>query len=291
MTLTRRQFATQAFQCAFSTMSIDAFAGEGRNNSWKRFSESLAAFGRRESLVLSVQRDRADRIEEENAFPQGRALTRARPSDRPISQNATSLIISSEVSGKATYTSKYQSPTWPGDLSGVTIGIGYDLGFVTKQYLHEDWDDYIGSVKTKALEASCGIRGMNAGQLLRSTSDIRVSWEIARRQYKGAMEPRYVGETMRALPNCELLTPDSLGALVALVYNRGPTGFIVPASRDTHNRFSEMRKIKALMSTMCFAEIPSQIRQMARLWRSDPHAQGLVFRRQLEADLFELGLS
>ena len=45
-----------------------------------------------------------------------------------ISQAAIDLIVREEVSGKEVYERNYRRPEWPGGSSGVTIGIGYDVG-------------------------------------------------------------------------------------------------------------------------------------------------------------------
>jgi hypothetical protein len=51
-----------------------------------------------------------------------------------------------------------------------------------------------------------------------------------------------------------------------------------------------MRNIRDLMVAKRFAEIPAQLLAMRRLWLRTPGGQGLVLRRELEAQLFSLGL-
>ena len=47
-----------------------------------------------------------------------------------ISDKAFKLIIKYEVGGGEAYYNKYlKKPSWPGAFSGVTIGVGYDLGY------------------------------------------------------------------------------------------------------------------------------------------------------------------
>ena len=48
-----------------------------------------------------------------------------------ISKKAIELIIKHEVGGRAVYEKRYQKPIWAGGDSGVTIGLGYDVGYVT----------------------------------------------------------------------------------------------------------------------------------------------------------------
>jgi hypothetical protein len=49
-----------------------------------------------------------------------------------------------------------------------------------------------------------------------------------------------------------------------------------------------MRAIKADMTSKTFPDIPTQIRDMKRLW---PTVRGLQIRRDLEAQLFQDGLA
>ena len=58
-----------------------------------------------------------------------------------ISQAAIDLIVCEEVSGKEVYERNYRRPEWPGGSSGVTIGIGYDVGagVSDKAQLWADW--------------------------------------------------------------------------------------------------------------------------------------------------------
>jgi GH24 family phage-related lysozyme (muramidase) len=173
-------------------------------------------------------------------------------STTPISQAATDLIVSYEVTSESYYSAHYQQPAWPGGASGVTIGIGYDLGYQVAADFEEDWASYLDAVTLAGL----------ATVLEQS-------------------QPRTIAETEAALENTGELSPDSLGALVSLVYNRG-TSFDAPGPR-----YLEMRKIKALMAAKQFEQIPDQIRAMKRLW---PTVPGLQRRRDAEADLFQSGL-
>jgi GH24 family phage-related lysozyme (muramidase) len=94
--------------------------------------------------------------------------------------------------------------------------------------------------------------------------------------------PKWVTLVQTSLPNTILISPDSLGALVSLTYNRG-------ASFDSPgDRYTEMRAIKSDMQTKNFADVPVQIRSTERLW---PNVRGLQIRREQEAALFESGLA
>lgn len=209
------------------------------------------------------------------------------PSATPISDDAYRMIVALEVTSASVYEQRYQRPTWPGGASGATIGIGYDLGYVSQQELEEDWQDALPPSAIQRLGTAVGRVGgsesANAAmrQLVASLQDVVVPWTAAEPVFRERLLPRYVALTERSLPNTRLLSADSLGALVSLVYNRG-------ASFDRRgDRYAEMRAIKRHMRDRAFALIPQDLRSMARLW---PDLRGLRVRRELEARLFEQGL-
>lgn len=202
-----------------------------------------------------------------------------------ISQAAIDLIVDAEVTGESAYNRLYRTPTWPQGQSGVTIGIGYDVGYVTATELHDDWDGQISDLMIAALESrALGIQGPLAGhraQELRSMVD--VPWAAAMAVFSQRDVPKWIARVDAALPNTNLLSPDSLGSIVSLSYNRGTSYGLAG------DRYREMRAIKADMAAKNFADIPAQIRSMKRLWRGTSVA-GLVARREAEAVLFEKGL-
>jgi hypothetical protein len=57
-----------------------------------------------------------------------------------ISPPALALIVGFEVSGEQAYTNKNTRPIWPQGQSGVTVGIGYDVGHHTGEQLRKDWE-------------------------------------------------------------------------------------------------------------------------------------------------------
>lgn len=56
-----------------------------------------------------------------------------------VSRASINKIIEFEVTSREVYTRKYERPIWPEGFSGITIGIGYDLGYVTVKQFMEDW--------------------------------------------------------------------------------------------------------------------------------------------------------
>ncbi len=205
-------------------------------------------------------------------------------SARPLSKRAKDLIVRFEVSSESYYKKALQSPTWPKGQSGVTIGFGYDIGYVKPQFFEEDWGQLLPADSVAKLKATCGLKGTAAQQAMPALHDIRVSWQAASQQFD-AFAPYVVAETEAGFSNCADLSADSFGALVSLVYNRGSSA---PPGKP---RRAEMYNIKQLMVAKDFAAIPDQIRKMKRLWEGDPDMRGLLERRELEALLFEAGLT
>jgi len=204
------------------------------------------------------------------------------PSNMPISQAAFDLIVEFEVSSKAAYERKYTHPVWPGGASGVTIGIGYDVGQQNVAQIRGDFAGILDPATIAALEPACGVKGAPARGLAGQLHSVTVSWEQALALFQKKGIPRWVGIVKKNLANTDKLKPDSLGALVSLTYNRGGGGYTL-----TGGRYAEMRNIKQHMANQAFANIPGEIRNMKRLW---PGVGGLLRRRDREAELFKHGL-
>lgn len=209
-------------------------------------------------------------------------------STKPISQRAHELLVHFEVSNRRTYENKYTHPLWPGGQSGLTIGIGYDLGYVSAPDFRSDWSRHLPATVLDSLSDACRMTGDTAGLQAAYVQDVDISWDAAAGQFADFL-PCAAGQVVHAFPNSTLLHDDSFGALVSLVYNRGTR--MRPFSHDPTDSRREMREIRDLMAAQRFAEIPPKIRAMTRLWSSNPKARGLLRRRQAEAGLFEAGLA
>jgi hypothetical protein len=197
---------------------------------------------------------------------------------RQVSDEAVKMMIDAEIGGDASY-KKY--PHWVGASGGVTIGIGYDLGYVLLDQFKADWSPYLAQVDVGNLAGSVGIKGESAKVLIPPLSSIEIRWDDAMAVFYATL-PQWAAALERNLPNVRELPPDAYGALLSLVYNRG-TPF-----KSSGDRFTEMREIRSLMGKKEYTGIPQQLRLMKRLWPSLPK---LVLRREKEALLFEKGLA
>jgi GH24 family phage-related lysozyme (muramidase) len=196
------------------------------------------------------------------------------------SGRAIALIERFEVGDPSSYS---PNPCWPGGASGLTIGVGYDLGYATPVAVASDWQALPDAVCHR-LQSYTGRTGAAAASLAAAAYDITVPYSLARTVFEQCDIPRTTTLTATAFPNTDQLSPDSLGALVSLVFNRGA------AMTDTRpgNRL-EMRQIRDAMRAQDFASIPGYLRAMKRLWAGTGQS-GLLTRRDAEADLFAAGL-
>lgn len=196
-----------------------------------------------------------------------------------ISDKALNLILNYEVGGGERYYNKFlYRPTWPGLNSGVTIGIGYDLGYCTLQSFKAAWTGKISTQDIIRLARTLSVRGRSAKGLIPGVKDIRISWEHALSVFKSYTLPIYADQTNRAFPGADRLHPDAYGALLSLVFNRG--------SDVTGSRRIEMKNIRALVPYKNYKAIANEIRKMKRLW-INAGVDGLLKRREDEAKLVE----
>lgn len=201
-----------------------------------------------------------------------------------ISKKAIDLIIAEEVSSPEYYTKKYQKPICPGLASGITIGVGYDLGYNTPEEIQKDWENILTNDEITILQKYAGLTQNKAVKRLEEAqSEINIPWDKAYQCFSERTLPKWIETVNKALPNAKDLSPDSLGALVSLTYNRGPS---FSAGGD---RYIEMRNIKKHMLEKNFDKIPNEFRAMKRLW-ANTSAKGLLARREREAVLFADGL-
>jgi GH24 family phage-related lysozyme (muramidase) len=175
-----------------------------------------------------------------------------------------------------------QPGKWPGGRSGITLGYGYDLGFVTARQFELDWAGAFTPAEIERLKQAIGKTGAAAKALAPTLADIRSKAADARRVLLEVSIPTYVERTRRAFPGFDLLPLDVQGALVSLVYNRGAG---MKDSAGTDNR-KEMRAIRDLVASGMIAGIAEQLRSMKRLWTGQGLA-GLLRRRDAEAALVE----
>lgn len=198
-----------------------------------------------------------------------------------ISARAVAMIEEFEVGGAQNY---QPHPAWPGGASGVTIGVGYDLGYAVPDQIAKDWYALPDAARCR-LQSYAGRTGAAAASLLPGARDIEIPRPIAFQVFEERDIPRNCLLTSQTFLHCDELSADSFGALVSLVFNRGTA---MTDTQPNANRL-EMRQIRDAMAASDFQLIPGFIRAMKRLWQGQRLA-GLLVRRDTEAGLFEAGL-
>lgn len=193
-------------------------------------------------------------------------------------------IAGLETGGKGYYERFLARPSWPGVDSGVTIGVGYDLGYNDRERIAIDWKERTAPEELLALQSVAGIHGVKARQAALGIRDrVKISWEDAVLVFRSKTIPRFWYLTTVAFPGVEKCEPEIQAALLSLVFNRG-------SSMDGDRRM-EMRQIHSLVAQGKLSGIPEQIRHMKRLWVGTSVAHGLNNRREEEAKMVERGLS
>jgi GH24 family phage-related lysozyme (muramidase) len=189
-----------------------------------------------------------------------------------LTREGLDFIIEQETGGCDEYN---RHPEWPGEASGITIGIGYDIGYNSSAAVSQDWGQHVSRADLARLVACSGIRGQNAKPLLFGVRDIAISWESASEVFEEVTVPRFYLQMLRIYPQADEMEPNQTAALLSLVFNRGAS--------LTGERRREMLEIQNALKAGDLAQVPDLLRSMDRLW---PETKGLRLRRHREADLF-----
>lgn len=175
-----------------------------------------------------------------------------------------------------------QPGNWPGGDSGITIGIGCDLGYTTVDRFESDWGDVLPPSQIQRLKEVVGLRGLSARVRAHEFSDIKIKLADAEKVFAERSVPSERVKVQLAFPGFDKLPADAQGALISLAYNRG-TSMVDKPGED---RRKEMRAIRDAVAVGDLQEIANQLRSMKRLWIGKG-LDGLIKRREDEAALVE----
>jgi hypothetical protein len=87
--------------------------------------------------------------------------------DDPMSPKSVALILESEGLD--------QPSRWPGGASGITIGVGYDLGYYSESEFRRDWAGILTEDEMNRLSAAIGKTGSSARAMASRFTDIKVT--------------------------------------------------------------------------------------------------------------------
>lgn len=213
----------------------------------------------------------------EDLLDEGRDVV-SRSHSLEVSKTGLDQLMQFEISSERNYERRLAAPIWPGGESGVTIGVGYDLGFNTRATIRSDWGGRIPDAVLEELLTAAGRKGQAARAMIPGFSRIRVALQPAKEVFYSRTLPRFASETRRAYPGTESLPADAQAMMLSLVYNRG--------TKMDGPRRSEMAAIRPLVRRGDLPGIAAQIRSMKRLWDIN-ELRGLHIRRDREAEMIE----
>lgn len=189
-----------------------------------------------------------------------------------------------------------QPGRWPGARSGITLGVGYDLGYYTERKFREDWHGILSPTELDRLSDAIGVTGSSAAALAKRYHDIEVPRQGAIGVFQTITLPDFAERAAKTFPGAEKLPEDAQGALVSLVFNRGTAldgdrRREMLAIRNAVQKWASGQSAAAsespeqtLRNLLDF--IAKQFRSMKRLWVGQD-LDGLLTRRDNEAKLVQ----
>ena len=195
-----------------------------------------------------------------------------------VSRAGLEQLVQFEISSEAYYRRYLSHPTYPGGESGITIGIGYDLGYNTKAQIGRDWRGKTSDADLKELLVVAGLKKDTASDALPSVEHIKIPLQAAKEVFYTSSLPKYAKLTRKAYPGVEDLPGDAQAMLLSLVFNRG--------IKKSGSRRREMKAIEPMVIAKDLKGIAEQIRSMKRLWDKEK-LRGLHDRRDKEAQIIE----
>lgn len=180
----------------------------------------------------------------------------------------------------------------PGGGSGVTLGVGYDLGFYKESKFRADWAGILSENELDRLSHAIGLTGGAARSYCSRLTDIKVPRDGAVRVFQNITLPDFAERAAKAFPGAEKLPDDAQGALVSLVFNRGTAmdgdrRKEMKAIREAiQNSKADPGETEAQRVNNLLRFIAGQFRAMKRIWQGQG-LDGLLTRRENEAKLVE----
>jgi hypothetical protein len=197
------------------------------------------------------------------------------PAAPGLTQAGHDLILEFETDGRSGYKAR---PEWPRGQSGVTVGIGYDCGYMSATVVRQDWHR-LTPPDPDRLATTAGITGQKASAKLSSVRDVLVQWEFAIDVFDNIDVAREFASCRHAYTDFDELRANAQAALISLGFNRGYQ-MSGPAR-------SEMRAIRDLVPKRDYDGMAAQLRKMVRVWKGTVNERGLTRRRLAEARLME----
>jgi GH24 family phage-related lysozyme (muramidase) len=191
------------------------------------------------------------------------------------SRDLVQKIVDWETGGPRFYNRYLTTPEKPAnDSSGLTVGVGYDLGYSTPDQVKADWKGYISDEDITKLASVAGLKGREAAGKHREVVGVTISYEVALAQFTKVTLPIWLIKAYQLWPNFDALNDRQKTALVSLTYNRGTS--LIGSTR------SEMKEVYENLERGNTRPVAGLIKQMAL--RSP--LKGVQLRRKQEGELF-----
>lgn len=187
-------------------------------------------------------------------------------------------VINFETGGESYYNKFLKRASWPGGQSGVTIGIGADLGYLSKEEFDKYFAKYFTDNENNKLRSVIGLKGQSAKSALAKVKGIELSWDNAKKIFVDWTLPKFWRLTNGIWPGVDELCENAQIALTSIVFNRGSS------LKGSGRR--EMVNIQSLVKKKDYKGIAQEIRDMKRLWQGKG-LDGLLKRRDIEAKMVE----
>lgn len=214
--------------------------------------------------------------------------------DDLISPEGRNMLIGFEVTSRSVYERKYLHPICPAcdkTASGVTLGIGYDIGYYRLATVRMDWSAH---PQLDEFSPYTGLTGSRAAQAIPKLRHVTTPYLLAEQVFDATTVVQYYRVAARTFGAPFLSAPPEVrAALLSLVLNRGGSLGASQMHEDTLPPFRrnyrwEMRQIaNRCLPAADYACVARMFREMKRLWPSVP---GLVKRRETEAKMVERAL-
>ncbi|MCH8498922.1 MAG: patatin-like phospholipase family protein [Marinobacter sp.] len=209
-----------------------------------------------------------------------------------LDTNGVAFIAVEESGGLAYYDAHTRWPHFPGEASGITIGLGYDLRWNSEADFLATWGDILPAKDRDELIKDIGKAGTAARANTLKKQGLSIPFKAAWQVFVAKTLPRYYHETKSIYPSLDRLPPMARAVLVSLVFNRGTS-----LNGETRR---EMKTIQTLLAEAdqllpdktaakaVLVRVEDEITSMQRLWSP---SSGLVKRRQAEANLWREALA
>ncbi len=177
-------------------------------------------------------------------------------------------------------------PYWPPGNSGITIGVGWDLGQHSESELRKEWSG-LGAANLTNLSIAVKKTGRAAEALLPEIKGIYIRRALSASVLEQSIRDVQYPLTLRLFPGTQLLPAEFQVVLLSVIFNRG-----VALGRDPDWRTAkaldtrwEMRKLQGDVARKDLFAIYLRLGTMKRIWESDPKQRGLPIRRKDEQHL------